>query len=137
MISLINTKPITLCINNIRVYSLSSKITKIQIFSIIYTNYGLLAITRQTGPRKPPHRRIFILYECVSISFRTDRLEQELQMVQLSATRCSCIAILWVSLMSFVAITLCVASERMFIFVSVYFIMTQSGNFWIHPHMPR
>jgi hypothetical protein len=34
---------------------------------------------------------------------------------------------------SFVTITLSVASERVFIVVSVYFIMTQSGNFWIHP----
>jgi hypothetical protein len=30
---------------------------------------------------------------------------------------------------SFAAITLCVASERMFIVVSIYFVMTQSGNF--------
>jgi uncharacterized membrane protein YecN with MAPEG domain len=34
---------------------------------------------------------------------------------------------------SFAAITLYVASERVFIVVSVYFVMTQSGNFWIHP----
>jgi hypothetical protein len=54
-------------------------------------------------------------------------------MVQLSATRCSCIAILWVSLVSFAAITLCVASQQVFIVVSVYFVMTQSGNFWILP----
>jgi len=33
-------------------------------------------------------------HEGVPKSFRTGRLEQELQMVQLSATRCSCIAIL-------------------------------------------
>jgi hypothetical protein len=33
------------------------------------------------------------VYEGVSKSFRTGRLERELQMVQLSATRCSCIAI--------------------------------------------
>jgi hypothetical protein len=33
-------------------------------------------------------------YEGVSKSFQTDRLEQGLQMVQLSDTRCSCIAIL-------------------------------------------
>jgi hypothetical protein len=33
-------------------------------------------------------------YEGVSKSFRTGRLEQELQVVQLSATGCSCIAIL-------------------------------------------
>jgi len=32
--------------------------------------------------------------EDVSKCFRTGRLERELQMVQLSATRCSCIAIL-------------------------------------------
>jgi hypothetical protein len=34
------------------------------------------------------------IYEGVSKSFRTGRLERELQMVQLSATRCSCIAVL-------------------------------------------
>jgi hypothetical protein len=33
-------------------------------------------------------------YEDVSKSFRTGRLEVELQMVQLFSTRCSCIAIL-------------------------------------------
>jgi len=33
-------------------------------------------------------------YEGVSRSFRTDRLERQLQMVQLSATRYCCIAIL-------------------------------------------
>jgi hypothetical protein len=58
-----------------------------------------------------------VIYEGVSKSFRTGRLERELQMVQLSATRCSCIAILWVSLVSFAAITLCAASQRVFIVV--------------------
>jgi hypothetical protein len=77
-----------------------------------------------------------VTYEGVSKSFRTGSLERELQMVQLSATRCSFIAILWVSLVSFVAITLCVASQRMFIVVNVYFVSTQSGNFWIH-HLPE
>jgi hypothetical protein len=62
------------------------------------------------------------VYEGVSKSFRTGWLEWELQMIELSATRCSCTAILWVSLMSFDAITLCVASERVFI-ISVYFII--------------
>jgi hypothetical protein len=33
-------------------------------------------------------------------------------MVQLSSTRCSCIAIVWVILVSFAAITLCIASQR-------------------------
>jgi hypothetical protein len=31
---------------------------------------------------------------------------------------------------SFAAIIRCVASQRVFV---VYFVMTQSGNFWIHP----
>jgi hypothetical protein len=46
-------------------------------------------------------------------------------MVQFSATRCSCIAILRVSLVSFTAITLCVASQRVFIVVVVvvYFVI--------------
>jgi hypothetical protein len=51
-------------------------------------------------------------------------LEQELQMVQLSATRCSCITILRVSLVSFAAITLCVASQQVFaVVVVVYFVI--------------
>jgi hypothetical protein len=58
-------------------------------------------------------------YEVVSKSFRTGRLEREVQMVQLSATRCSCITILWVSLVYFIAITLNVASQR--VFIVVYF----------------
>jgi hypothetical protein len=62
-------------------------------------------------------------YEGVSKSFRTGRLERELQIVQLSATRCSCIAILWVSLVSFTAITLCIASQWVFIVVSIYFVI--------------
>jgi len=53
-------------------------------------------------------------------------------MVQFYTIRFSYIATLWVSLVSFAAITLCVASQRVFIFVRVYFVMTQSGNFWIH-----
>jgi hypothetical protein len=63
------------------------------------------------------------LYLGVSKSFRTGRPERELQMAQLSATTCSCIAILWVSLVSFAAITICVASQRVFIVVSVYFVI--------------
>jgi hypothetical protein len=62
-------------------------------------------------------------YEGVSKSFRTGRLERELQMVQLSATTCGCIVILCVSLVSFAAITLCVASQRVFVAVGVYFII--------------
>jgi hypothetical protein len=39
----------------------------------------------------------------------------------------------WVSPVSFAAMTLYVASQQVFIVVVViYFVMTQSGNFWIH-----
>jgi len=34
---------------------------------------------------------------------------------------------------SFAAISLCVTSHRVVIVVAVYFVMTQSGNFWILP----
>jgi len=64
----------------------------------------------------------------VAKSFRTGRLERELQMVQLPATRCSYIAILWVSLVSFAAITLCVVSHRVFIVLSVYFVIVSVRN---------
>jgi hypothetical protein len=43
-------------------------------------------------------------YEGVTKSFPTGRLEPELQMIQLSATRCISIDVLWVSLVSFAAI---------------------------------
>jgi hypothetical protein len=72
-------------------------------------------------------------HEGVTKSFRTGLLERELQIVKFSPTSCSCVAIFWVSLVSFAAITLCVTSQRVFIVISVYFFMTQSGNFWIHP----
>jgi len=58
---------------------------------------------------------LIVAYVGVSISFRTGLLERELQMVQLSATRWNCIAILRVSLVSFAAITLCVASQLVFV----------------------
>jgi hypothetical protein len=78
-------------------------------------------------------------YECVSKSFRTGCVERELQMVQISATRYSCIAILRVSLMSFAAITLCLSSQRGFLLLLPLFLFillsTQSGNFWIHPRI--
>jgi hypothetical protein len=73
-----------------------------------------------TRPIKNVHW-LLTKYEVISKSFRTGSLERELQMVQLSATRCSFIAILWVSLVSFAAIILRVASERMF--VVVYFVI--------------
>jgi hypothetical protein len=59
-------------------------------------------------------------------------LERELQMLQLSATSCSCIAILWVSLASFAAITLCVASQRVFIVV-VHFVIDSVRKLLVTP----
>jgi hypothetical protein len=61
-------------------------------------------------------------YESVSKSSRTVRLERELQMVQRSATRCNCNAILWVGVVSFATINFFVAS-RVFIVVSIYFVI--------------
>jgi hypothetical protein len=55
-------------------------------------------------------------YEGVSKNFRTGRLERELQII------------LWVSLVSFAPITLCVASQRVFIVVSVYFVIDSVGK---------
>jgi hypothetical protein len=54
-------------------------------------------------------------------------------MVQLSATRCSCIAILRVSLVSFVTITLHVASQRMSIVVSVHFVIDSVRKLLVTP----
>jgi hypothetical protein len=66
-----------------------------------------------------------IIRGCIQ-NFRTGRLERELQMVQLSNTKCSYIDIFWVSLVSFAAITLCVASQRVFIVVVVVYLVTDS-----------
>jgi hypothetical protein len=72
------------------------------------------------------------MYEGVSKSFRTDRLERELQMVQLSATRCGFIAVLWISLVSLPPqpFVLLLNECLLFLFISL---STQSGRFWIHP----
>jgi hypothetical protein len=57
----------------------------------------------------------------VSENLRTGCLERELQTVQLSTTRCSCIATLWVSVVSFAAITLWTGQQRVTPKVSVHF----------------
>jgi hypothetical protein len=79
----------------------------------------------QAGPNVPISTLFSnaLIHNDVSKSFRTGHLERELQMVQLSDTRCSCIAILWVSLVSFAAITVCVATQQVSIFVVVYFVI--------------
>jgi hypothetical protein len=61
-------------------------------------------------------------YEGVSKSFRTDRLPRELQIAQLS----------WVSLVSFAVITLCVASQQVFVVavvVVVYLVIDSVRKF--------
>jgi hypothetical protein len=72
--------------------------------------------------RRWPHS-VSCEYEGVSKSFRTGRMERELQMVQLFVTMCSCIAILWVRLVSFGAITLSAVSQPVFTVVIVYFVI--------------
>jgi hypothetical protein len=85
--------------------------------------FKMRSATRVQGMALTSGQGQFNLYKGVTKSFRTGRLERELQMVQLSATRCSCIAILWVSLVGFAAITLCVASQRVFVFVVVHLVI--------------
>jgi hypothetical protein len=90
----------------------------------VWTRWWRQKFPTPSGSRTPNHpARSPELNEGVSKNFRTDRLKQELQMVQLSGTSCSCIAILWVSLVSFAAITPCVASQRVFTVVSEYFVI--------------
>jgi hypothetical protein len=54
-------------------------------------------------------------------------------MVQLSATNCRRVAILWVSLVNFSTITLCIASQRVFIVVSVYFVIDSVRKLVVTP----
>jgi hypothetical protein len=68
------------------------------------------------------------IYGGISKSFWTGCLDWELQIVQLSATSCSCIAILWVNLVSFAAITLCVASQQVFVYCCKHMF-----HYWLSP----
>jgi hypothetical protein len=64
----------------------------------------------------------FVTHEGVSTSFRTGRLERELQMLQLSATRCSCVTILWVSLVSFATLTFVLLLNMCLLLLLCYFV---------------
>jgi len=68
-----------------------------------------------------PRHILGYINEDVSKSFRTGLLARELQMVQRSTTRCSCIAILWVGLVSFATIIICVAFQQ--VFIIIYFVI--------------
>jgi len=82
----------------------------------------------------PPHPMYAsfsqVVYKGLSKSFRTGILERELQMVQLSSTRCSCISILWVGLVSFAPqpFVLLLNGRLLLLFISL---STQSGKFWL------
>jgi hypothetical protein len=54
-------------------------------------------------------------------------------MVQFSVTRCSYITIQSVSIVSFAAITLCVASQRVFIVLRVYFVIDSVRKLLVIP----
>jgi hypothetical protein len=53
-------------------------------------------------------------------------------MVQFSATRCSCIVILWASLVSFVIITFVLLLKECLLLWAYISLWTQFANFWIH-----
>jgi hypothetical protein len=91
-------------------------------FITVFTTarHWFLSWARRIQSTTPNSISLKIHLNGVSTSFWTGRLERELQMVQLSVISCSCIAILWVSILRFAAITLCVVSQRVFI-LSVYF----------------
>jgi hypothetical protein len=72
-------------------------------------------------PLSFPNYTYYTTYEGVSKSSRTANLERVLQKVQLSATRCRSIAILWVIIENFAAITLWRGRQRVRPNVSVYF----------------
>jgi len=63
--------------------------------SISKVTYLLMATVRPSIQKNHPlPHSLTSTYDGATISFRTGRLERELQTVQLSATRCSYIAIL-------------------------------------------
>jgi hypothetical protein len=99
-------------------------------FLYLYPSNSGTRLWKATGPKPWQAGDVIFLFlqqtanhgtqYCIKIS-RTCRLERELQTVRLSATRCSCIAILWVSLVSFATINLCVVSQR--VIIVVYFVI--------------
>jgi hypothetical protein len=75
-----------------------------------------------------PWRRNLNLTKHCTIKFGDTRVYPKVSGLTTWSENCkwyNCIAILWVSLVSFAAITLCVAYQRVFIVVSVYFVIDQ------------
>jgi hypothetical protein len=81
---------------------------------------------------KPHMKKQLGRYEGVSKSFRIGHLERELQMVHLTATRCSCFAVFWASVKRFATITLCVASQRVLLVV-IYFVIDSVRKLLVTP----
>jgi hypothetical protein len=102
--------------------------------------YVAMIILYDTKHRSlPQHIDVYVTvctYEGVSKSFRTGRLERELQTVQLSATRCSCIAILWISLVSFVATTFVLLLNGCLLVCSSFLGSTAQLRPWPPPQNP-
>jgi hypothetical protein len=67
---------------------MSQNVNVITIYNLFLEHFLIWRIFKEMG------RKIFSVFEGAAKSFRTGRLERELQMVQLSATRCNYVAIL-------------------------------------------
>jgi hypothetical protein len=68
-------------------------------------------LTSRTVIKHTPYHEANVTRRYIQVSALA-AWSEELRMVQLSATRRTCIAILWVSLVGFDAVSLCVASHR-------------------------
>jgi hypothetical protein len=78
-----------------------SGLTAIIRFDFVFLDHSFRVVSRRTvssysitGLINLKYACLLDVYKSVSKSFRTGRVERELQMIQLSATRCSSIAIL-------------------------------------------
>jgi len=60
----------------------------------LFSQRASISVSSLESELQVSHSEFKVTYEAVPKSFRTGILERELQMVELSATRCSCMAIL-------------------------------------------
>jgi hypothetical protein len=81
---------------------------------------GWAAVWPRTGPGRLWHTSITSYMRVYQKLSGLIAWSENCKMVQLFASRCNCIAILWDSLVSFTAVTLCVASQRVFVVVVVF-----------------
>jgi hypothetical protein len=91
---------------------------------ILYTSLNVIRVTKPRRMRWVGHVARMEIWEIRGCIQKLPDLPSGARTANdTAATTCSCIAILWVSLVSFVAITIYVASQRVFIVVSVYFVI--------------